>query len=102
MVLPLSVAFEGVDPNNIISLQSIMDLPNNFQLDFTGRYVDVLPLAATTPLVPAYYTFDARLAWIYKAFEVSLVGQNLMQNEHTEVGTSKIPRSFYGKVVCQF
>jgi iron complex outermembrane receptor protein len=101
-VLPLSVEFEGVDPNNIISLQSIMDLPNNFQFDLTGRYVDVLPLTTTTPLVPAYYTFDARLAWIYKAFEISVVGQNILQAEHTEVGTSQIPRTIYGKIVCQF
>lgn len=101
-VLPLSVEFEGVDPNNIIMLQSIMDLPKNFQFDLTGRYIDVLPLATTTPLVPAYYTFDARLGWVFKAFEISLVGQNLMQDQHTEVGTSKIPRSFYGKIICQF
>jgi len=101
-VFPLSVEFEGVDPKNIVSLQSIMDLSNNLQFDLTGRYVDVLPQTIASPLVPSYYTFDARIAWVFKAFEISLVGQNLLQNQHTEVGTSQIPRTVYGKVVCQF
>ena len=101
-VLPVSVEFEGVDPRNIVSIQSIMDLTKNLQFDLTGRYVDVLPLTTTAPLVPSYYTFDARLAWIVKAFELSVVGQNLLQNQHIEAGTSQIPRTIYAKVVCQF
>lgn len=104
-VLPISEEFEGVDPRNIAMLQSIMDLPKNFQLDLIGRYADSLPSIPITqpvPAVPAYVTFDLRVAWIYKSFEISIVGQNLLEGEHTEVGVSKIPRSIYGKIVWQF
>jgi iron complex outermembrane receptor protein len=101
-VLPISAAFEGVDPKNIAMLQSIMDLPNDLQLDVIGRYADKLPAVMTTPAVPAYFTFDARLARQMKSLEISIVGQNLFQNQHTESGLSKIPRSIYAKITCQF
>lgn len=105
-VHPISEAFEGVDSRNIAMIQSIMDLPMNFQLDVIGRYYDYLPSISVVPppipAVPAYVTFDLRVAWQYKAFEISLVGQNLLEDEHIEASSSKIPRSIYGKIVCQF
>ncbi len=102
-VLPISVAIEGVDPKNIFMVQSIMDLKKNIQLDMVGRYADVLPsVSSSTPRVPPYFTFDTRLAWQFKSFEISLVGQNLWENQHSEVGLSKIPRSIYGKITCRF
>ena len=102
-VLPASNAFEGVDPKNIFMFQSIMDLRKSVQFDLVGRYTDVLPsIAASLPKVPPYFTFDARLAWHCKSFEISVVGQNLWEDRHSEVGTSKIPRTIYGKVTCRF
>lgn len=102
-VHPLSSSIEGVDPKNIFMLQSIMDLPQGFQLDLMGRYADVLPsVAATAPGVPSYFTCDARLAWQYKSFEISVVGQNLWADQHSEVGVSRIPRTYYGKITCRF
>jgi iron complex outermembrane receptor protein len=82
--------------------QSIMDL-RKIQFDVIGRYSDVLPsITAGLPKVPPYFTFDARLAWQCKAFEVSVVGQNLWEDKHSEVGASKIPRTIYGKITCRF
>ena len=102
-VLPASSAFEGVDSKNQFMFQSIMDLPKNLQLDLTGRYADVLPaVTPTIPRVPAYFTFDARLAWRFKLFEISVVGQNLLEDEHSETGASKIPRTIYTRITCQF
>jgi iron complex outermembrane receptor protein len=102
-VLPASSAFEGVDSKNQFMFQSIMDLPKNLQLDLTGRYADVLPaVTPTIPRVPAYFTFDARLAWRFKFFEISVVGQNLLEDEHSETGASKIPRTIYTRITCQF
>jgi iron complex outermembrane receptor protein len=102
-VLPVSSAFEGVDSKNQFMFQSIMDLPRNLQLDLIGRYVDALPPATPTiPGVPAYFTFDARLAWRFKFFEISVVGQNLLEDEHSETGASKIPRTIYTRITCQF
>ncbi len=102
-VLPVSVAFEGVDSKNQFMLQSILDLPGTIQLDLVSRYIDALPaIAANIPGVPAYFTFDIRLARQLNPFEISLVGQNLLEDEHAETGSSKIPRSFYGKLTWQF
>jgi len=56
-----------------------MDLPKDLQLDLIGRYSDTLPAVAATPEVPSYFTFDARLGWQVKSFEISVVGQNLFQ-----------------------
>jgi iron complex outermembrane receptor protein len=100
-VFPISEAFEGVDPNYQAMLQSIMDLPKNFQVDVVARYVDELPEIKSTVTIahiPAYFSFDLRLAWRYKSFEFTAVGQNLSEDEHSETGSSKIPRSIYGKI----
>ncbi|MDO6432728.1 TonB-dependent receptor [Flavitalea sp. BT771] len=100
-VLPASVDFEGVDPRHQCLLQSIMDLPRHLQLDLVARYADQLPGSTFTAHIPAYFTFDLRLAWQYKRFEISLVGQNLTKDQHKETGSSQIPRSIYGRVICQ-
>jgi iron complex outermembrane receptor protein len=101
-VLPVSVEFESIDPKNQFMIQSILDLPKGFQLDFAGRYVDMLAAGTIVPKTSSYFTFDVRLAWLFKSFEFSLVGQNLLEDQHTEVGLSKIPRSIYGKITFRF
>jgi iron complex outermembrane receptor protein len=101
-VLPISGAFEGVDPAYQFMFQSIMDLPKGLQLDIVGRYIDTLPaVPPRIPAVPAYFTFDVRFAWRFKALEFSVVGQNLLKDQHSEVGPSRIPRSIYGKITCR-
>jgi iron complex outermembrane receptor protein len=95
--------FEGNDPENQVMLQSIMNLPAHFQLDADGRYVDTLH----NPHVPSYVTFDVRLAWWWKDnVEISIVGQNLWDNQHPEFGAAatreEIPRSVFGKISLRF
>ena len=94
---------EGNDPQNQFLLQSIVDLPAHFQFDVVARYVDTLG----NPNVPSYFTCDVRVAWRYKdRLEISLVGQNLWDNQHPEFGAAasrqEIPRSIYGKVTWRF
>jgi len=94
---------EGNDPENQFLVQSIVDLPAHFQFDVVGRYVDTL----ANPNVPSYFTCDVRVAWRYKdSLEISLVGQNLWDNQHPEFGAAaarqEIPRSIYGKVTWRF
>jgi iron complex outermembrane receptor protein len=93
---------EGNDPQNQASIQSIMDLPAQFQFDVTARYVDTLP----SPNVPSYFTFDVRIAKQFKHLELAIVGQNLLQDRHPEFGAAasrqEIPRSVYGKVTWRF
>ena len=97
----LSTVREGNDPQNQFSLQSIMDLPGHLQFDMTARYVDTLP----SPNVPSYLTFDVRVAWQFKNLELSIVGQNLLDNRHAEFRGNppeEIERSVYGKVSWSF
>jgi iron complex outermembrane receptor protein len=94
---------EGNDPENQVLIQSILDLPAHFQFDVVGRYVDTLE----NPHVPSYVSFDARLAWWYQGkVEISIVGQNLWDNQHPEFGAiatrQEIPRSVFGKVAWWF
>lgn len=100
---------EGNDPHHIFKLQSIMDFrgffkdKDSFQLDVAGRYYDAL----MDPHVPGYISCDVRLAWAWMdRLEISIVGQNLLDNQHPEFGAlasrQEIPRSVYGKVTLRF
>jgi len=90
----------GSSPQHEISAQSSFDLPKALELDLTYRYVSALPGLA----VPAYSTADVRLGWqVSRQFEVSLVGQNLLQPSHFEssydpAGLVGIERSGYLKL----
>jgi hypothetical protein len=76
-----------------------MDLPAHFQFDVTARYVDSLP----KPHVPQYCDVDVRIAWQYRQFEVAIVGQNILDNQHPEFDADQeVPRSIYGKLTWRF
>ena len=100
---------EGSSPQNQFSLRSSMDLPHGVTFDTTLRYTDNLPYFA----VESYFELDARIAWqITKNLEASLVGQNLLHDQHAEFGPSyintqagrvtDIPRSFYTRITWRF
>jgi iron complex outermembrane receptor protein len=94
---------EGNDPESQVVAQSMLDLPWHLQLDAVLRYVDRLP----NPRVPSYVSGDLRLAWTpVQNLELSIVGQNLFDNQHPEFGISatrqEIPRAVYGKVTWRF
>ncbi|TZF86403.1 TonB-dependent receptor (plasmid) [Pedobacter sp. BS3] len=101
---PATLAGLGVDANHQAVLQSILDLPANFQLDITARYSDPLPTTIYNLYVPAYFTLDTRIAWKFqKRLEFSVNGQNLLKKRHTEVGPNRqIPRNIYGKIVWRY
>jgi len=101
---------ETADPKNQVFLRSSMDLPQNLEFDTTSRWIDSLrinngPVAAT---VPSYFELDARLAWHpVKNLEISVVGQNLLHDQHVEYGfpnstQEAICRSVYGKITWHF
>jgi len=95
-------SYLGNDVKNQVMLQSIMDLPHNFQFDVVGRYLDGLAKSFATADVPAYWTFDTRLAYTFKGLELAVIGQNLAQKNHAEFGTGLIPRSVYAKLTARF
>ena len=96
-------------PQNQFYLRSSFDLPGHVEIDLIARYVD--QLAAFTPGVKSYVGFDVRLAWKpRKDLEFSIVGQNLLDNRHPEIGSNafvpspvvEIQRGVYGKVTWEF
>src|SRR5438105_4614651 len=85
-----------LNQKNQFRFQSIMNIGKNFMFDGIVRYVDVLPRRINGIKVPAYSTFDLRLAWEYKMLTISVVGKNLAEKYHTEFGLKEIPRSVMG------
>ena len=90
------------DAKSHAMLQSILDLPLHLQLDIVARYLDPLQKTFATAAVPSYFTYDARLAYSVKGFEIAVVGQNLSEKNHTEFGTFNLPRNVYAKISARF
>lgn len=95
---------ESNDPENQFLLQSSIELPVGLQLGTVIRYVSKLP----QPHVADYTGLDFRIGWkLNKIVELSIVGQNLLDDHHTEYIPSspsprEIERSIYGKLICRF
>jgi iron complex outermembrane receptor protein len=92
---------EGSSPRHQATAQSYFDVKKRFDIDLTYRYVSALPAEKIT----AYSTGDARFAWQFKQhFQLSVVGQNLMQPHHYESSGEDagplvgIKRSAYGQL----
>jgi iron complex outermembrane receptor protein len=83
-----------------------MDIVSDVALDLWVRYVDDLP----SQDVDSYFTLDVRLGWkLDRNVELSVVGQNLLDNQHPEykpefIDTipTEVERGVYGKVTWQF
>jgi iron complex outermembrane recepter protein len=76
-------ANEANDPPFLVSIRSYLDLPHGLAFDGMFRHVDRRP----NPIVPAYSSLDLRLGWTVRpGWELSLVGQNLLDPSHPEFG----------------
>jgi iron complex outermembrane receptor protein len=101
---------ETADPQQQFALRSAMDLPRNVQFNTALRWVDELHInngptgGAVVGIVPSYFELDSRLAWhVTSQLELSLVGQNLLHQYHTEYGfpsptREQIARSVFGRI----
>lgn len=77
----LTKSRETQSPQNQVLLRSQFDLPRDVEFDMTWRYVDRLKSLG----IPDYTTFDLRLGWRpVRNLELSLVGQNLLEDTHRE------------------
>jgi iron complex outermembrane recepter protein len=100
----LSTTSEGNDPKHLVTVHSSIDLPMAFEFDTVLRYVAQLP----NPRVPSYHVMDVRLGWSPESnVEFAVVGQNLLDRQHSEFGTqtSKSPevkRSVLGRITWRF
>jgi len=87
-----------------------MNLSNNVELDGDLRWVDVVHgnNGGKLGAVPSYIELGIRFAWHpSKQLEISLVGQNLLQDHHPEFGApsptrGEIRRNVYGKISWRF
>lgn len=71
------------NPQQSVSFRSLYDLTDDIELDGWIRYVDELLIQKTR--IPSYVALDLRLGWHpHKNLEISLVGQNLLDNQHPE------------------
>jgi iron complex outermembrane receptor protein len=101
---------ETADPENQVFLRSSMDLPWRTELDTSFRWIDTIHNnnGGVVGTVPAYAEMDFRLAWhATKNLEISVVGQNLLHDQHAEAGfpgpaQEQIIRSIFGKVAWSF
>jgi iron complex outermembrane receptor protein len=96
-------ALELNAPTHQVVLRSSYDFARHFSLDAQLRYVD------SVQSVSAYVTADIRLSYRPTPnLELSIVGQNLLQNHHPEqasvIGapTVEVPRGFYAKITWRF
>ena len=78
---PTRGVFEGNDPAHLASLRSQLDLSRGVAFDAFLRHVG----ERTASPVKAYTELDLRLGWRATPYwELSLVGQNLLQDSHSE------------------
>ena len=83
---------EKQSPQNQFYIRSSLNLPGHVELDLISRYG--CSLASFTPGIKSYLTMDVRLAWKPREnLEFAVVGQNLLDNQHPELGTSPLVRS---------
>jgi len=101
---------ETADPKHQFSIRSSLNLPRNVEFDAALRWVDSLltnngPMPGT---VPSYFELNTRVAWhASERLELSLAGQNLLHDHHTEYGYPdpsrvEIQRSAYGKIAWRY
>ena len=101
-----TAADNGSSPHHEVTVQSLFNLPRKFEFDATYRYVSSLSYVSAFPgqHIKAYSTGDVRLGWHPSpTWELSVVGQNLLQPQHAEFGSDVativgIKRSVYGKI----
>ncbi|HEY3221671.1 MAG TPA: TonB-dependent receptor [Gemmatimonadales bacterium] len=96
-------ATESQAPDRQFFLQSSLNLPAHLELDAGFRYVG----AIAKQQVPAYAELNARLTWRpIAALDLSIVGQNLLHEQHVEFGTTtarrQIERGVYGMAQWHF
>jgi len=101
----LVVGQSGTSPKNQFNIQSQLFLPYSVELSNNLYYVDTLPNIG----IPGYYRFDSRVMWKAKpGLELSLVGQNLLDDRHQEFSgplnglATEVGRNVYAKVTVRF
>jgi iron complex outermembrane receptor protein len=95
--------YEGATPRHQFGLRSLLDLSAGFAIDAQLRRSTDIDARGS---VPAYTELDVRFAWhALERIELSLVGQNLLHDHHSEFPTpvgSEVERSVYGRIALRY
>lgn len=97
---------EGSSPRHQAQLRSHLNLPRRFVWDASAYFVERLPAQQ----VPSYTRLDTQLSrQLGEGLELSLVGQNLVQDHHlesndqlTSLDPTQVKRSAYAKIAWRF
>jgi iron complex outermembrane recepter protein len=104
-------AIEDSNPRQQFQLHSYLDLPRDLQLNAAAYYVDSIesPLDNDYVKIDSYVRVDLSAVWRpMEELELSITGQNLLDNRHVEYGSFKtsrlteIPRTVLGRVTWSF
>jgi iron complex outermembrane recepter protein len=101
---------ETSDPKHQLLLRSSMTLLRRWSVDTAFRWVDTLynNVSGQSGTVPSYAELDLRLGWQFNArWELSIVGQNLLHDQHPEFGAARpdrveVQRSLFAKLAWRF
>ncbi|NOQ76478.1 MAG: TonB-dependent receptor [Methylococcaceae bacterium] len=100
-----AAAETGTAPQQSTSVRSAVSVTKEIDLDLLFRHIDTYK----DPDIKAYVSMDIRLAWRpIKNLELSLVGQNLLADQHLEYTNTSFPtpveidRGMYGKLIWHF
>ena len=88
-------------PKNQFNIRSNTKITNDIEWVNTVYYVDKLPLYN----IDNYLRLDTGINWkVDKGIDVSLVGQNLLDNAHPEFGdnANQIQRNIYAKITFRY
>ncbi len=92
------------EPKHHFNIRSYLNLPYNLEFDSTYYFTS----KNDSRKVKAYSRLDLRLGWkANKNLEISLVGQNILDDQHSELNElleadSETERSFYAKLKFNF
>ncbi len=101
------VSSEDNTPQHQFNISSRYSFDNGIEWDNHLYYVN--ELGSGSSIVPEYWRYDTRVSWpLAEGIEVSVVGQNLLDDHHPEFGPFlyqsqvEVPRAVYGKISWEF
>ncbi len=91
------------DPNHQLHLRSLWDIAKDWELDADFRYISKIGFHS----LPGYSEMNLRIGWSPSpTWELSVIGQNLLHNQHSEFNTPatrrELQRGYNAKFTWRF
>jgi len=105
---PFGFSFANKSPTHQFNLSSALQLPHDVEFNTAVYTVGGVAPSGVSPIAP-YVRLDSKLSWKpLDRLELSLVGQNLLQNDHREFSNflyqaqTEVPRTVYANASWKF